>query len=269
MTLDKFQYHIKMSKKHRIIIVLCFIITIQKVYSQTLEFRPSLGWGAGWARDYKILTNDPFSGIKVEFDQYKGPNAQNPQLGLMVDFNYRNKFIVSIGRTLGKTETKFDGNGGGRGMSAIIQKYGGDIIVSLFKYKNKLKFYTIGGAYYVNNRNTDYNAGKIVFDTFIGDSLYNRSSDTSFNIKPSGAMLNVGFRVAFMNIAKQRERFSITLLYDHGLKDLVTTQSKWEYDYMTKYTNAQSTSRGTQIKLYFSMPFVLYDFKKDKFKIFK
>ncbi|MCC6447070.1 MAG: hypothetical protein IT215_00080 [Chitinophagaceae bacterium] len=258
-----------MSKTHRIIIFLCLISTIQKVYAQTLEFRPSLGWGIGWARDYKILTNDPNSGIIVEFDKHKVPNAQNPQLGLMIDFNIDNKFIVSIGRTLGKTEFKSNGNGGGCGKSAIIQKYGGDFLVSVLDYKNKYKLYVLAGAYYVNNRNTDYNAGKMVLDTYRSDSLYSRISDTSFNIKPSGAMLNFGIRVAFMNKQKARERFSLTLLYDYGLKDLVTTQSMWQYDYMTKYTHAQSTSRGSQVKLYFSMPFIIYDFKKDKYKLLK
>lgn len=258
-----------MNIKHLIIIILCLLLPIQKVYTQILEFRPSLGWGIGWARDYKILTNDPNSGINVEFDKNLRPSAQNPQLGLMLDFNYKQKFIISVGRMLGKTDMKTEGNGGMLSKGSIIQKYGGDFIVSFLCYKNVLRFYAIGGVYYVNNRNTDYNAGKIVFDFYRGDTLYARKSDTSINIMKSGAIINVGFRVSVMNKVKQRERFSITLLYDHGLKDLVTTQSKWEYDYMTKYTHAQSTSRGSQVKLYFSMPFILYDFKKDKYKLLK
>jgi len=257
-----------MTKKIGYLVLLYSLLSISKVFSQTLELRPSFGWGHGWGTNYKVNTNDNNTSYHPTFDKPFSPSLELPQIGFMLDFNYQNKFVISIGRIHGKTELKsnIDGNSY---EAALIQKWGGEISYSPINYKSKFRLFVLAGIYYANNTNFNYNAGNIEFDTI--DSLGNtvsRSYDTSINIRSHGTIVNVGTRFAFYNVRKHRERFSITLNYDFGLNNLWTFKNIVEYDYTTKYIHAYSTSRGNQFKIYFSKPFKLYDLKKDRLNLF-
>jgi hypothetical protein len=244
------------------IIVLVFLTLQIHAFCQKLELRPSIGWGHGFGHNYEIKTNDNNTPYTVIFDKPFKPSIELPQLGFMIDFNYKNKWIISLGRMHGKTELKSTINGATHS-AALIQKWGGEFLYSTYNYKNKFRSFVICGIYYANNSNFDYNASKTEFATIdaTGKTI-TRSYDTSINVRKHGTTLNAGVRFAFYNVKKSRERLSLTLNYDFGLNNLWTYKNIFEYEYTTKYVHAYSTSKGNQIKIYISKPINLYDFKK-------
>lgn len=253
--------------KKEIVITLVFLALFHKVLAQKIELRPSLGWGRGWGYKYHIASNDQSPPYRVSFDRPLNLNLQFPQVGIMLDYNYKNKLIVSVGRIHGKTELSSTIDGYSY-VAALLQKWGGELLYSPWRYKSKVRLYIIGGLFYANNSNFDYNAGSFGMSTIDSSgNIVSKSSDTSINIRSRGTIVNAGIRFAFFNTKKHRERFSITLNLDIGLQDIWTYKNMVEYNYLSKYIYAYNTSKGNQIKIYFSKPITIYNLKKDKLKL--
>jgi hypothetical protein len=245
----------------RIIIIILLTSTL-KVFAQTIEFRPSIGWGHGWGTNNKINTNLLPINYKVAFYN-PSLSAEVPQLGLMFEYNYYQKWIISIGRMHGKTELYNSINGSVSITQSLIQKFGTEFYYRINKLSSHSSFYIYAGLYYANNTNTDYNAGNIQFATL--DSLgivKTRNYDTALNIYKNGNILSSGLRITIFNPKKNRESISITLNYDMGLKPLWTNKTTNESNYLLDYISASSTSKGSQLKIYLSKPIKIYKYKK-------
>ncbi len=242
-----------------LVLLVLWIILTNSVLAQKMELRPSLGWGYGWGNNYQIVTNDNNSNLHASFDKPIMPNLQLPQLGIMLDVNWDNKFILSVGRMHGKTELVSSITGFQTYSAALIQKWGGEFLYSINNKKKMPHFFIIGGIYYANNRNFDYNAGnsQLIFkDTF--GTVNSIIADTSTNIKPFGVIVNAGIRIVFYNKNVRKEKYSITVNFDYGLKDIWTYQISYKYNYFSKYYYTYNTSRGTQLKIYISKPIDIY-----------
>jgi hypothetical protein len=120
------------------IIVLVFLTLQIHAFCQKLELRPSIGWGHGFGHNYEIKTNDNNTPYTVTFDKPFKPSIELPQLGFMIDFNYKNKWIISLGRMHGKTELKSTINGATHS-AALIQKWGGNFYTQLIIIKTNLE----------------------------------------------------------------------------------------------------------------------------------
>jgi len=244
----------------KILIILLFFN--YSSFAQKLYFTPSLGWGYGWGRNLEVISsvnNDN----NIQFNTHSF-TLQNPLLGLMIDYKPNENYTISLGRKLGKTELS-SVNGGTIYTSAIFQKYGIDFSRKLFSINNQIQFSGLVGVYYIDNKKIDYNAGMLSIESYDDMGLLlNRISDTSLNIRNNGGMINFGLTIQLNSKNKMKEICSITVLYDQGLHDLVTLRNRWEYDYMSNYTYANSTSRGSLLSINVSKGFRIIKLGKPK-----
>ncbi len=257
-----------------------------------IQIRPSLGWAKGYNAQYKVITNtnsqDNWLENKTKYvynrERYTD-RLFDFQIGLMLEYEINKHHTLGIGFMTGGTESNFtthlkdtitrllyytSGSRGRyikQGIEYTFTQNIGDFIKSKNNFLNKISISLLFGAFITNNASGYDND----FITLVKDN-HNNTVDSLLSpatvINDRGWMISGGLRFSYLN-KKHKEKISISLLYDHGLSEMVLFEHKTYFNYLNNYIIGQQLSKGSQLKLYISFPINLYDFKKDKFNLFR
>jgi len=256
-----------------------------------IQIRPSLGWAKGYNSHNYIYSSDnsPYYSLQFNKVYYTSKidkvidRLSNIQHGIMIEYLINKNHTIGFGYMSGSTESKmttYINDPSSRifyytsGIKGTYIKQGieytfnmnlGALTTSKSLLLNKLNIGFVAGIFNVNNQISDYSSSTI---HIVKDSL-NKTKDSlsspSYTINNNGFMFSGGLRLAYLS-KKKKEKISITLLYDYGLTNLVCFESKVYYNYLNSYIAGKQISRGSQIKIYVSIPIRIYDFDKQKFR---
>jgi hypothetical protein len=205
----------------------------------------------------------------------------NFQIGLMFEYVFHKHHSIGIGFMTGATESKFttyindpkvpliyvtNSNSGKymkQGLEYTYTFHAGDIQHGKHKLLSRFNMSLLAGMFLINNQITNYTP---TITSIYQDSQMNTIDSVtspSTTLRDRGFMVSGGIRLAYLS-RKQKEKLSITFLYDHGFNNLVLFESHVYFNYLNNYLIGQQISNGSQIKLYLSFPINLYTFKHGK-----
>lgn len=242
------------------------------VFGQKLYFTPSLGWGYGLFTSGQLLENN--SNLKVNTNYNSKLSLSNffanPQTGYFLEYRINNHHTIGIGSMAGKIEHRTSISINNRPsisyyFAGIYRKFGLNYSYSygrwtfqigIFRANNKISS-IVNGAH-LNSSERD-NQGNII------DSI---NYNYGIQLNSYGITSSLGCGYTFYNLKKSRDRFTINLLFDIGWTNLDQVKTYIQYDY-EKIIRSSSVSNGSQLKIYICKPILLYDLKKDKYKLLK
>jgi hypothetical protein len=273
----------------KLILVLVFMLCITQSYSQhKLMLRPSLGNGKAFTTNQEFKTNATY--LKILFDKYQGVGRfpglgnrilQNPQIGFMLEYSINKNNVIGFGWVKGRTDAdfriSFDGGNywSGSGVGSNINKTGLEYTRNFFlkdytklihSKLNRLFFSALVGASIVNHRFNNY---ECCHTTFVkkdnaGNTIDSSTSKSEF-LNYHGLIVTSSIRVGVLN-KKLIEKLSITFSYDYGFHPLRRYSDYTYYNYLSEFYTVSMVTRGSQFKIYLSMPLTLYDFDKQRLK---
>ena len=252
--------------------ILLILLTISNFSNaQKLYFTASLGWGYGLFEKGYYTEENSSGNTSVQYQSKLSLSNffAEPQTGYFLEYKINSKHTIGIGRMSGKTEHRISLKIGDRNgytiFGGLYRKLGityaynlnrWNFQLGMFAANNGISTLPIGGTELISSTQDSFG--------YTSDSSY--TSD--FRVRKWGATTSLAIGYAIMNQKKNRERFRINLLLDIGWFRLKGVKDFAMYDYNRTLTS-YSYSNGSQIKIYISKPILLYDFKKDKYKIFK
>lgn len=271
-----------MQKIKRILIIL-FLVTKIATAQNKLQLRVSLGNGKPFSSENHVYSNleNPY----VIFDKYiqSGRKVKKvfnrlfsyPQLDYMLEYKINKSNTIGFGIQHGATELlvinkKNATNTKGGALKKIGFEYTKTFNVSnLLNTKNgkssRLYCSFIVGVFSVNHTYNNYdNNPKLEIYKDINGNTTDSSVDKAFVLNNHGIIASAGLRIGKLN-KKNNERFSITFLYDHGFTNLWQFNTFSFSNYLNDYVNTTQVARGSQFKIYISMPIGIYNFDKKKF----
>ena len=279
--------------KHTLIFLSIFFSLIynNSLNAQKLQLRISLGNGKPYSTDRQINTTLP--NAKITFDRsYESRTLKKlservfvyPQIGLMLDYIFDNSNVISFGIMGGRSELQamvnrrpditkigsYNSDGGGLRMLGLEYSRKLSFLKSQKGFlKNRHLFYLYTGIFLVSHDHNNYDSGPIIFVTKdTNGNTIDSSTSKSIVLHKYGGVIPLGIRYSYFN-KKQIEKFSFSIKYDYGLVKLWQSIYYNYYAYKTEHIITSMISKGSQLKISISFPINLYDFKKDKFKIFK
>ena len=256
---------------YKLLLIILFLINFQS-FAQKLYFTPSLGWGYGLLTKGRIIENNTSFDVNSNFNSKLSLSnfMANPQTGYFLEYRINEKHALGFGSMAGKIEhrtfiTFIDRPSIYFYFGGIYRKFGlyysynykkWTFQVGVFRSNNKIS--SIKNGAYLNSSERD-NQGNIK------DSI---TYNYGIQLNSYGITSSLGCGYTFYNVKKGRDRFTINLLFDIGWTKLDGVNTYIQYDY-NKIVKSTSVSNGSQLKIFISKPILLYDFKKDKYKLIK
>jgi len=257
----------------KVLLILFTTMATFNCAAQMIQLRPSLGNGKPFSVNHRIAESKIGYNL-VTFDKYYGGKFDNrvlqlPQAGLMLEYKVNPQHTIGLGIMAGRTELNYITNAAegaylsARSSAATIKKIG--VEYTYTKDIGNFKISPVVGAFLISHDYNNYGCCPIIF-TNQDNAGYTIDSSTSTELKitQNGLMASLGLRLA-MNNKSGKESVSVTFLYDHGFTNLWQATSFYYYNYLQDYTNASSSARGSQFKVYLSMPIRIYNTQTKKF----
>lgn len=203
-----------------------------------------------------------------------------PQYGIMLEYKLDRYNTIGVGLQKGRTEiisviTPSNSLVGANDQTgATLNKWGIEYTRKFFLSNyvgtnsklSRLHFSLLAGAFWVRHRYNNYENDGMNAITFINkDSLGNTVDSTTSNAKlilPNGFIMSIGLRVGLLTKKKKLERLSLTVSYDQGFIPLWEENLYYFHNYLKDYTITTSNTRGSQFKIYLSLPITIYKPKK-------
>jgi hypothetical protein len=250
-------------------LLLLLLLSSHFVNGQKLNFTTSLGWGYGlfgtgnFYETNNIYQSKVCYNASLSFSNF----LANPQTGYFLDFRINDKHSIGIGRMTGITEHKIkiqtSNTGGFTYFKGMYRKLGLNYIYHYNRWNFQL------GIFASNNKISTMEIGGTQLISVTKDSLgitKDSSFSSDFRVRKWGFTNSFGVGYTIVNKKKNRDRFVLNLLLDVGWYRLTGVKDYFLYDY-NKSLTSYSYSNGSQLKVYISKPILLYDFKKDKYKL--
>jgi hypothetical protein len=268
-----------MKTKYYFIILL--LLQVTKLYSQQkLYLRPSVGPSKSFPNKNFVERNSTnTSSTYLQFGKtinlLTNPISEAlfslPQSGLMLEYKPNKRHTIGIGFMRGKLEGKSIAviNNFRRSWSSksgLYIKKGleytytftlNEIVCKKSNLAKKINISLLGGVFLVDNSRTNYDIPvryKTLLDANknVTDSFYSNAS----LLNEKGYMLSTGIRT-FLTGKKNREPFTLTLLFYFGFTDLASFETANYYNYKNNFIKGRQVSNGSQVKIYISKPICL------------
>ena len=263
-----------LNMKKYIFLILLLVLSTNIIKAQCLYFTSSLGWGYGLSTKGIFIEGAGVTGTRIDYQSRLSFSnfLANPQTGYFLEYRVNKNHAIGIGRMTGKIEhrtfVQLSNNKPGYYylFGALYSKLG---ITYTYIYKNRWLFQV--GLFKANNQiSAIENGANLTSSSKDNQGITRDSTNLNYGIplRKWGTTSSVCIGYTFLNKKKNRARFNLNVLLDLGWNQLDGVKTYIMYDY-NKVVTSFSKSNGSQLKIYISKPILLYDFKKDKYKIFR
>jgi hypothetical protein len=265
--------------KNKICLTVFMVISIQSIGQRKLIFRPNIGLAKKYNQPVQVSKSNTSDNLQVSFDSDGNPLDVwfPPQLGFMLEYQFYKKHTIGFGigevgvshffNLVEKDSFKSFG-------TSTIEYFAGKKIGVEYTYC--LVFPDKNKAYneITNKFNASFIFGvhwaKLSSGTYGNQPSYlaingsvTTDSGVAINqlINQNNIIISPAFRIAYKN-NRNIEKLSMTFMYDYGIKNMVLFQRDGYYENLSKSYQSSQIASGSQLKIYLSMPFTLFDFDK-------